>query len=448
MKKIVIVIGLGIAALQTYAQVKDSAAYSFSLQQSVDFAMQNQTSIKNSMIDETIAQQKVKELLGAGLPQINSSFDFKDFLAIPTSFIPAEFFGGAPGTFAPIKFGIQYQATAGFDASQLIFSGDYFVGLKASKVLVELSQRSTQRTKIEVSAAVTKAYYMVLISNERINLLDANLVQLKKTMEDTKALFDNGFAEKVDADRLTVSYNNLLVERENVRRLLATGAYLLKYQMGMPMDAKLSLTDKLEDVKFEAASNASAQKFDYSKRIEYNLYDVQFRLAKLDLKRQYFAFLPTASLYGNFSTSAQRNEFDIFNTGKPWYPSAFIGASVKLPIFNGLSRNARTQQAKLSLMKAENNLDNVKLSIDLDLAVSTTTLQNAAATLETQKKNIEIAQDVYRVTKIKFEQGVGSNLEMVTAETTLKEAQTNYYNALYDAIVSKVDFDKANGTLK
>ncbi|MCW3086304.1 MAG: outer rane efflux protein [Bacteroidetes bacterium] len=447
MKKIVIVIGLGMAALQTFAQAKDSAAYSFSLQQSIDFAMQNQSSVKNAVIDEQLSHQKVNELLGAGLPQINSSFDFKDFLEIPTSFIPAEIFGGPPGTFAAVKFGTQYQATAGLDASQLIFSGDYFLGLKASKVLVELSQKGTQRTKIEVATAVSKAYYNVLIGNERMKLMDANIARLKKAMDDTKALFDNGFAEKIDFDRLTVTYNNLLVEQEKVRRLLAIGTYLLKYQMGMPMSSQLTLTDKLEDVKFDATSNVSAQKFDYNKRVEYNLYDVQFRLAKLDLKRQKYAYLPTAAAYASLSGSAQRIDFDVYDMHRPWYPTALVGATVKMPIFTGMARSARTQQAKLSVMKAENNLEFIKQSIDLELASSSTGLENAAASLEIQKKNIEIAEDVYRVSKIKFEQGVGSNLEMVTAETTLKEAQTNYYNALFDAIVSKIDFDKANGTL-
>jgi len=200
-------------------------------------------------------------------------------------------------------------------------------------------------------------------------------------------------------------------------------------------------------VKFDVASDVSAQKFDYSKRVEYSLYETQFRLSKLDLKRQRFSYLPTAAAYGSLGTSAQRTEFDVFDFSKPWYPTALIGATVKLPIFTGMARHARTEQAKVSMMKAENDLDFVKQSIDLELATSAVSLQNASATLETQKKNIELAQDVYRVSKIKFEQGVGSNLEMVTAETTLKEAQTNYFNALYDALVSKIDYDKANGTL-
>lgn len=449
MKKIIMVIGLGMAASGAFAQAKDGAAYSFSLQQAIDYAMQNQVNVKNAMIDESIAHGKVNEIMGAGLPQINASFDFKDFLEIPTTVIPnaGGLFGGTPGSDAHLKFGTQYQSTAGLDASQLIFSGDYFLGLKASKVFVELSERSTQRTKIETAAAVSKAYYTVLISEERMKLMDANVARLKKTLDDTKALNENGFVEKIDYDRLSVAYNNLLVEQEKVQRLIKLGTYLLKYQMGMDINATLVITDKIEDVKFDPLADVSAQKFDYAKRVEYNLFDVQYRLAKLDLKRQRFSYLPTAFAYGSLSGSAQRNDFDVWDTQKPWYPTALIGAKFTMPIFTGLSRNARNQQAKLSVMKAENNLQMIRQAIDLELASSMTNLQNAASSLAIQKKNIETAEEVFKVAKIKFDQGVGSNLEMVTAETTLKESQTNYFNALYDAIVSKIDFDKANGTL-
>ncbi|MGZ4117214.1 MAG: TolC family protein, partial [Bacteroidia bacterium] len=264
MKKIIITIGIAVAAFNSFAQTKDTGkAYSFSLQQAIDFAMQNQNDIKNAIIDEEIAHKKVNEIMGMGLPQINSSLDVKDFLEIPTSLIPAEFFGGRPGTFAAIKFGTQYQSTAGFDASQLLFSGDYFLGLKASKVFVELSTKSTQRTKIETSATVSKAYYTVLINQERTKLMDANIARVKKTMDDTKALMDNGFVEKIDYDRLTVTYNNLLTEQEKIQRLLGLGTYLLKYQMGMDINASLTLTDKIEDVKLDIAQTVSAEKFDY-----------------------------------------------------------------------------------------------------------------------------------------------------------------------------------------
>jgi outer membrane protein TolC len=448
MRKIIIAIGLLAFISNSFAQTKDNNSYSFSLQQAIDFSLQNQNNIKNAMIDEQIAKAKVKEITGMGLPQINASFDLKDFVEIPTSLIPAEIFGGPAGSYAAVKFGTQYQATAGLDASQLIFSGDYFLGLKASKVFVELSQKATQRTKIETSATVSKAYYTVLVNQERIKLMDANVIRIKKAMDDTKALLDNGFVEKIDYDRLSVAYNNLLVEQEKVNRLLELGVYLLKYQMGMDINANLTLTDKLEDVKFDITEKVSAEKFDYTKRVEYSLFETQRDLAQLDLKRNKFSFLPQAFAYGSLSGAAQRNEFDIFDTKKSWYPTALVGAKITLPIFTGGQRYYKTQQAKLKLDQAENNMNFMQKSIDLEIASTTTLLKNTSQTLSIQKKNIETAQEVYRVTKLKQEQGVGSTLEMVTAETALKEAQTNYFNALFDALVAKIDFDKATGILK
>ena len=448
MKKIIITIGIGITMLNSFAQKKDSSAFSFSVQQAIDYAMQNENSIKNAVLDEAIAKKKVNEIMGMGFPQIGSSLDVKDFLEIPTSLIPAQMLGGPAGVFIPVKFGTQYQATAGLDASQLIFSGDYFLGLKASKVFVELSTKATTRTKIATAATVSKAYYTVLVNDERMKLMDANVVRVKKVMDDTKAFLDNGLVEKIDYDRLTVTYNNLLVEQEKIKKLLELGSYLLKYQMGMDVNTPLTLTDKLTDIKFDVGANISAEKFDYSKRVEYSLFETQQTIAKLDLKRNRFSYLPSAYAYGSLSRSAQRNEFNFFDSKEKWYPTSLVGATIKLPIFTGLQRNAKNQQAKLALQKAENNMDFIKKSIDLELVSSITNLQNASSSLENQKKNMSVAEDVVRVAKIKLDQGVGSNLELITAETALKEAQTNYYNALFDALVAKIDFDKANGNLK
>lgn len=449
MSKIFILIIVAVLfSLTAFSQTKDSSNFSFSLQQAINFALDNQKDVKNAIIDEQLAQKKVNEIMGMGLPQINASFDLREFIEIPTSLIPADFFGGMPGTFAAVKFGTKYNATAGIDASQLIFSGDYFLGVKASKVFVEISQKSTQRTRIETSSTVAKAYYTALVNEERTKLMNATVERIKKTLDGTKALLDNGFVEKIDFDMLTVTYNNLLVEQEKVQRLVTLSTYLLKYQMGMDINSNLTLTDKLADVKLDIVNSASAQKFDYEKRVEYGLFETQYKLAKLDVKRQRLSYLPAAFAYASLSEGAQRNEFDIFDTDKKWYPTSVIGAKVTMPIFTGFQRNSKNQQAKLSLLKAENNIDFIKKSIDLEIASSTTILQNAASSLENQKKNIVIAEDVVRVARLKFEQGVGTNIEMITAETALKEAQTNYFNALFEALVAKIDFDKAVGNLK
>ncbi len=238
------------------------------------------------------------------------------------------------------------------------------------------------------------------------------------------------------------------MEQEKINRLLNVGNYLLKYQMGMEVNADLTLTDKLEDVKFDIGTLAQPEKFDYSKRVEFGLMETNFTLAQLDLKRQRYSFLPYAFLYGSLSGNAYRTEFTVFDTYRPWYPTAVVGGTIKMPIFTGFQRGIKCQEAKISLEKAKNNMDFIKKSIDLDLASTSTNLTNASSSLENQKKNIKLAEDVVNVSKKKYDQGVGSNLEMVTAETTLKEAQTNYLNAMYEAIIAKIEFDKANGNLK
>ncbi|MBL7882885.1 MAG: TolC family protein [Bacteroidia bacterium] len=448
MKHFFIFLLSGIITTKTIAQTAVAESLSFTLKQAVDFAMKNQNDIKNALLDERIAKANVNEITTMGLPQINSSFDLKDFIEIPTSLVPAEFFGGDEGTFAAVKFGTQYQATAGLDASQLLFSGDYFLGLKASKTFLEISKKSTQRTKIETTAQVSKAYYTVLVNQERMSLMNANVTRLKKAMDDTKALYENGFVEKIDYDRITVAYNNIVVEQDKVQRLVLLANHLLKFQMGMDIATNLTLTDKLEDLTLELKENISADKFDYNKRVEYNLFENQKALAKLDLKRNRFLYLPTAYAYGSISANAQRNEFDIFDTKKSWFPTALIGAKVTMPIFTSGQRHFKIQQAKLKYQQAENNMDFIKKSIDLELANAVTTLQNASQSLDIQKKNIALAEDVFRVAKLKQEQGVGSSLEVLTAETVLKEAQTNYFNALFEAVIAKINFDKANGTIQ
>ena len=428
------------------AQVKDSAAVSFSLQQCIDYAYKNQNKVLNAGLDEQIASAKVKEVVGIGLPQINGSFDLKDYLSIPTSLLPAQVFGGRPGDFIPVKFGTKYNASAGLDASQILFDGSYIVGLQATKTYLELSKKNVERTKIETVTSVSKAYYGALINEERLNLLKTNVARIKKLLEDTKAMYDKGFVEKIDVSRITVNYNNLLVETEKVQRLVKVTYALLKFQMGMDLSTKLSLSDKLNAT--SQAIPVTAEKVDYSKRVEYSLLKSQQKLYELDLKKNRMGYLPSVVAYGSLIGNAQRNEFDIFDTDKKWYPIAIVGGRITVPIFDGLQKNYRIQQAKINLLKSRNDEKSLEMGIDLEINTTQINYQNNIAALETQKKNIALAEEVYNTSKIKYDQGVGSNLEIINADASLKEAQTNYYNAMYDVLVSKIDLDKANGLIK
>lgn len=427
------------------AQEKQVSTYSFSLQQSIDYAFQNQASVLNSALDREIAQKKINELIGIGLPQISSEFYAQKFLEIPTTFVPGEFFDEEAGTFVPVQFGQSYTAAASATATQLIFDGTYLVGLQASKTYAELAQKNYQQAKIEAAALVSKNYYSVLVIEERLKLTNVNVGRLKKLRDDTKALFENGFVEKVDLDRIDVNYNNVLSEKERVERILEMSKAALKNQLGMEISSNLILTDTLTEIVIDA--NSITNQVDYSKRIEYSILQSNKKLMEMDLKKNRFQYFPSIAAYGSFSYNASRNDFDIFDTKEKWFPVSVVGAKISLPIFDGAQKRSRINQSKLELQKIENGFQLLENNISFDAINAKTSLLNALTTLETQRKNRELAEDVTRISKIKYEQGVGSNLEVVDAESSLREAEGNYFFALLQAYISKIDYQKATGTL-
>jgi outer membrane protein len=443
-KKYAIGFSLTLSVLTVNGQQASSANYS--LQQAIDYAYKNSPNYLNAELEIQNSRYKRKEVLGVGLPQINSSVDLKDYIDIPTSLLPGQFFGAPAGTFIPVKFGTKYNATAGFSASQLIFSSDYIVGLKAAKELINLSTINVYRSKSELVSSVSKAYYNVVVNKERIKLLDANIIKLKKIFDDTKAFNQQGFAELIDVERLEVQYNNLVVEKEKTDRLIGLSENLLKFQMGYKITDGIILSDSLSIENNETSSLVSG-KIDLTKRADFQLLQSQQRLYQLDLKRQRLGYLPTVSAYGSYQFNAQRQQFDFLDASQKWYKISLIGGTLNLNIFDGLQRNNRIQQAKIAVIKGENNLKNIELAAELEASMSEISYSNAYASLQTQKRNMELAQHVFDVSQKKFEQGIGSNLEITTAQTSLKEAQTNYYNSIYDMIVAKIDYQKAIGTL-
>ena len=424
------------------AQLTDSIT-KFSLQEAIDYAQSHQSSILNASIDEEIAKNTVKSTIGIGLPQLNGNVNFQDFLKIPTNLLPGEIFG-KPGTQIPVQFGVQYQSSYGLELSQLLFDGSYLVGLQASKTFKELSNKNLKRSRIETAVGVTKAYYSVLVSNEQLSLLDANIDRLKKSFKDTQALFANGFVEKIDVDRLTVLNNNLETERGNVIRLLELNMNLLKFQMGMTIQSKLVLKDSigsLQVAEFLAVKDTAA----YQNRIEYSLLETQKKLNELDLKRYKSLFLPSLAAFGTTSRSFQSNEF--LNLIDRSFPATIIGFRLSVPLLSGGVKAYQVRNAKLEVLKTENNLVNLKNGINLEVEQAQTIYRNGLKSLENQKRNMELAKEVLRVTKIKYEQGVGSSIEVTTAETSLKESQNNYINALYDLLINKVNMDRALGKI-
>lgn len=444
MKNFVILLLSALLAQAVQAQNE----YSFSLSQAIEYALMNQKDVLNAQLETSISHYKVKETVGLGLPQISASVDYKDFVEIPTTLIPSQMFdtSGQPGTFYPVKFGTRYQATAGISATQLLFDPTYLLGVKATKTYREISQKSYTRTRIETAVQVTKAYYYLLVLRVSQPVLESNVVRIKKLRDDTKAMYENGFVEKIDLDRLEVIYNNVLTEKERFDRRIELAVSLLKFQMGMSTNASLTLTDSLHTEKIKNLSVAT-ENFDINKRVEYSLLKSQQTLWQYNVKRYKTAAVPKIFLFGTISTSGYRDEFDLLDPDKKWYPTGIIGASLNMPLFDGFSRHARVKQTEYELQKIINEVTHFENSTSVEIQNSRNELLNAISTLTNQEKNLLLATDVARTSKIKYDQGVGSNLEILDSESSLKEAQANYYNAIYDALIAKVNLDKALGNI-
>ncbi|OCX53612.1 transporter [Mucilaginibacter sp. PPCGB 2223] len=438
----------------SFAQSKQtSGPYNFSLADCINYAYEHQDSVKNATLDVKSADYKIKETIGTGLPQVNGTISFQDFLKPPASVGP-DFTKlattGAIDQNAPLvqfPFGaVKYNNTYSLTASQLLFSGTFIVGLQAVKTFKELYQRSLVRSKIETNVNVTKAYYQVLVSGEQVKLLDANIAQLKQQLDQTTASNKQGFVEKIDVDRLTVQYDNLVTNRENVARAITLYIQMLKFQMGMPIDQELTLTDKLENIKLDQdiAQNSIDTGF-YHRRIEYSLLETNLKLNMLDVKDKKAAFLPSASLNGGYGGVFQENHFRYLYDHM--YMNSYIGLGINIPIFSGFQRSYQLKQSQVNVQKAQNDLENAKNGIALQAAAARITFYNSVQSLNNQKRSRELAEEVLRVSKIKYQQGVGSSIEVTQAQTGLETADTDYIQALYSALNSKVDMDKAYGKI-
>jgi len=417
---------------------------SFTVQQAVDYAKQNSVQVKNALLDYQVQKQTNREITSVAYPQISASGNFNDYLVIPTSLLPAEIAGGPAGTYFPVKFGTKYNASGGFDVSQLLFDGQVFVGLIARGVALKFYEKQTEITEEMINVNVQKIYYQLVVGKQQMTSVDANIGRFEKLLKDTKEIYKQGFAERLDLDKVSVQLNNLQTEKIKIQSQLDAGNAGLKFLMNMPQKELLLLTDSITEDKIK--ENILADNYKYEDRKEYQFLTIAKQLNEFNVRRYKLSYLPVLSAFGNYSKNAQRQRFDFFKGGQ-WFTTSLIGLRLSVPIFDGFAKSARVQKAKIEVQRSNNTIEQLKSSIDNDVAQARLKITASMVTMDNQKRNIELAEKVYNTTKIKYEQGLGNNQEIYNAQTELKIAQNNYYSALYDAIIAKIDYQKATGKL-
>lgn len=457
-----------LAGIVSFSMAQNSV---MNLAQCLDYAKNNAVNVQISRLDEQIANAKVKETTGLGLPQVTGNISVINNTRLRRFFTSYSedsfFFGGqsVPGlsegdvVSAQNFFQLKSSGDAGLNISQLLFNGSYIVGLQASRAYKDLSARNTGQKLSDVVEQVTKAYYLVMVNRVRVDLFDQNIARIDTLLRNTSALQKQGFAESIDVDRLKVALNNLKTEREKFLNLLDLSNELLKFQMNFPMEQELKVTGSLQELNPVVDLNAYSSDWSYERRPEYQVLSGNKRLQQLSLRNNYAMALPSVLAIANVGYSTQspgvsglfKTETNLKDNGSfgpdKWYSYGLVGLSVNVPVFSGLQRTFKIQQEKINLMKIEKGMSALRSGIDLEIKQALISYRNAEKSMASQRENMALAENIAKVVRIKYEQGVGSNLEVIDAESSFKEAQVNYYNALYEALVSKVNLDKAYGKL-
>jgi outer membrane protein len=419
--------------------------HSFSVKEAIDFAAKNSVYVKNALLDYQIQQQSNRATTSQALPQINGNLGVTDNIQIPYTIIPGGLF---PGTVAgkdyPFQFGTQYNSTYGVTLKQVLFDGQVFVGLQARQASLDFYRKKQEVTEQMLRANIYKVCYELLISRSQIDQINANIANQQELLHNSTEMYKNGFAEQLDVDKATVQLSNLESDKIQTEFNIANGYLGLKVLLGMPIRDSILLTDTLT---YEMVRDATLNDdYKYTDRRDFQLMQISKTLGEFNIKQYRKMYIPTASLTANYAQNQFVNTFDLTQRNS-WFASSYVGLNINVPIFDGFYKDANIKQARYKLQQTLNNMDSLKIRIDDDVKEAQLRFTASLATLDYQKKNMDLSERVYEQTRKKYEQGLGSNTEITQALTDQKTAQANYFNALYNAITARVDYLNSIGKL-
>lgn len=418
----------------------------FTLNEAIDYARENSYAMLNANDDIAAAKKKVWETTTMGLPQINGTVDYQNFLKQPVSLIPAEFFGGTPGEFAEISFGTKQNMSTSVTLSQLIFNGSYLVGLQSAQVYLKISESIKEKTDISIKQGVINAYAGVLMTQEGIEILKKNKQNIDKLLFETKEIVKSGFAEEQDAEQLTLTLTTIENQLNNLQRLEQYNINMLKYIMGIPIEKTIELTDKMDVLAIQNSDlNVLGEKFDYTAHIDYKISENSVQAGKLLTKLEQSKALPSIGAFLNYGLNAYGEKFEFFSKDQKWFGSSVFGVQINVPIFSSLQRSSRVQQAKINLVKAERGQLETVEKLNLGYQLAKTNYENALNTFHTSKEGLKLAENIEHKENIKFKEGISGSFELNNAQIQLYGKQQEYLQSIFDLISKKAALENAMG---
>ncbi len=430
---------------------------SLTLEEAIDHAMKHNAEVKNASLSVEDSKQEVKSIIATGLPQVSVNGNFThniqiaaqqlpDFISpavygvlISEDLLPADRFkAGEPQTLA---FGAPSSLTAMANLNQLLFDGTYFLGLKAAKHYVKMSELLQENTEITAIDNVKKSYYAALITGQNSDLLQQSLTNLNNTLRETKGLYEAGYAEKLDVDRLEFAKSNLETEINNIALQKQILMNMLKVSIGMDVNQRIELTEDLME-----QTNINADNFSIDSRIETKIMQQTLLLDSLNIRRYQVGYYPTIRLNATYQQNSFAEAAEFQGLGKTWNPGTMYGVNISIPIFDGFYKKAKISQARVAYEKDKHTYNHTRNQLMFQVEQAKINLTMKKQNLENQKNNKALAQSIYETSKIKFDEGVGSSFELIQAQTDQTQAEIAYSNALYEVIVAQIELQTALGT--
>jgi len=435
--------------------------YELTVKEAVELAFNNVAEVKNAALDIEIQQAQNREITGQALPQVSGTASLNRYLQLPKILFPdaseAQVYGIlkkenlVPQSFKvpdpkvqAISFFQPWNINIGGTLSQLLFQPDVFVGLKARKTALNLSKANLDVMKEAVKDSAYRRYYAILIAQKQSEFLDSGIRRLQKLYHDDSIMLVNGFAERLDLDKVQVQLTNLQTSQSVLANSIKLAYAGLKYSLGVSQNDSVVLKESLSNE--EVKQNVLDDNFKYEDRKEIQATAYSRRLQELNVKRYQMEYFPTLSAILSYTAQGQGQKF-ITDKNTFWLKNSLVGLNLTVPIFDGFQRKYKVQQEKFNLQKIDNSIDNLKQVIDLQQTASKESLKSALLNLDAQQRNVKLAENVYNTTKKKFEAGIGSSFEVLQADTDWQTAQSNYFNGLYNAIIAKISYQSSLGKL-
>ncbi|MFQ3351879.1 MAG: outer membrane protein TolC [Candidatus Marivariicella framensis] len=408
--------------------------------EAISFALENNTEIINAKLEVDKAYKEKWKTISIGLPQVKASFDYTNFLELPVSLIPAQFFGGQEGDFAEVSFGTEQNLVGSARISQMIFDGSYIVGVKATKTYLKVSDNALQKTNLNVRRSVNNAYLNTLLSKENIDFIDKNIKNLEGTLRETKKLFKNGFIEEESVEQLKITLSELKSKRKFAYQFSLLSKDILKISLGYEEEDELNLTSSLESIiNSQVFEVPVIESWDINSNIDVKIANNNVEFKRLEYKLEQSKSLPTLSTFISGAYTGNNNSFSFNKQNQKWFGSALFGVSLEVPLFSSFGRSASSQMAKISYQQSKKILEKTQREIKVSAKNAKANYELAIDDFYVSKNNMNLAERIERKNQIKFSQGMANSFELRQAQSQLYKTQKNYLDAVQKLVSKKIE---------